>query len=113
MCDEPIVSIAGCSNYNFFAGLFMFVNGFQCALCFALASFCPLQAFASPAPSTTPEEQQTGGSCGADLRGRANYQSPSALAALLQAQGITTLMVRNLPNSVTQKRFIEELAQIV
>uniref|UniRef100_A0A7S1AYD7 RRM domain-containing protein n=1 Tax=Noctiluca scintillans TaxID=2966 RepID=A0A7S1AYD7_NOCSC len=67
-------------------------------------------AFASPAPSTTPEEQQTGGSCGTDLRGRANYQSPSALAALLQAQGITTLMVRNLPNSVTQKRFIEELA---
>jgi len=35
--------------------------------------------------------------------------SPSTLAAQLSVQGVTTLMIRNLPYSVTQKRLIEEL----
>jgi len=36
--------------------------------------------------------------------------SAAALAAALQSQRVTTLMVRNLPHSVTQKRLVEELA---
>lgn len=39
-----------------------------------------------------------------------SLSSPNALGAALRQQGVVTLMVRNLPFNVTQKRFVEELA---
>lgn len=56
------------------------------------------------APSSGSKSINTG------TNSKSGWSSHSMLTNLLQTQQITTLMVRNLPHNVTQKRLIEELA---
>jgi len=58
-------------------------------------------------PQMSEKQAKKRGSARPDPHSNAN--SAMALAATLQAQRVTTLMLRNLPQSVTQKRVIEEL----
>jgi len=61
---------------------------------------------AGPPPSAAGGKRR--GAARAEQNGGASSSAP-ALAASLQAQGVTTLMLRNLPHNVTQKRLVEEL----
>jgi len=45
-----------------------------------------------------------------ERKGHLHLQQAPILGASLEAQGVTTLMIRNIPHTVTQKRFIHELA---